>query len=335
MGGAINDEPSEPVSANRWRRYGMDRLYVNESDGQTIGWFDLESGVPVIQLADRAEAFEIAVAGWMDMHPELRMSGAANGVPDGSGDDTAPFIHDGTLTPCERHDASRAGTTTAGSSATDEPCLDLAKNLPGQTLRTLAIAEQQKRPVWTWLNRVLRVHTNERAWRMGEKGEMLVAKKLAELGNRWHVLHSIPIGDKGSDIDHLVIGPGGVFSLNTKHHKNASIRVAGEKFMVNRRGQPYIRNSRFEAERVTRLLGTACDLEINVRGVVVVVNARQFEVREAPGDVHVVNRSRLREWFVAQPLTLNETLVERIFAVARCSSTWTSSRSRRPWPRST
>jgi len=41
------------------------------------------------------------------------------------------------------------------------------------------------------------------------------------------VLDSIPVGDNGSDIRHLVIGPAGVFSLNTKHHFDASFWVAG------------------------------------------------------------------------------------------------------------
>jgi hypothetical protein len=42
---------------------------------------------------------------------------------------------------------------------------------------------------------------------MGEKGEKLVTNELARLGEGWHVLHSIPVGDNCSDIDHLAIGP--------------------------------------------------------------------------------------------------------------------------------
>jgi hypothetical protein len=56
-------------------------------------------------------------------------------------------------------------------------------------------------------------------------------------------LHSIPIGNKGSDLDHLVIGPGGVFSLNAKHHLNASICIAGSVFTVNGQRTNYLRNS--------------------------------------------------------------------------------------------
>ncbi|MGA5029945.1 nuclease-related domain-containing protein [Streptomyces cellulosae] len=38
----------------------------------------------------------------------------------------------------------------------------------------------------------------------------------------WRALHSIPLANK-VDIDHLLIGPGGVFSINTKHHDKRAV----------------------------------------------------------------------------------------------------------------
>jgi len=32
----------------------------------------------------------------------------------------------------------------------------------------------------------------------------------------WAVWHDLPIGTRGANVDHLVVGPGGVFSVNTK-----------------------------------------------------------------------------------------------------------------------
>jgi hypothetical protein len=32
----------------------------------------------------------------------------------------------------------------------------------------------------------------------------------------WHVLHAVPIGTRGTDIDHVVIGPFGLVTVNTK-----------------------------------------------------------------------------------------------------------------------
>jgi len=62
-------------------------------------------------------------------------------------------------------------------------------------------------------------------WRIGADGEEKVAARLAKLVKkdpRWRSLHAIPVGENGSDIDHLVIGPGGTFTLNSKHHPRGS-----------------------------------------------------------------------------------------------------------------
>jgi len=85
--------------------------------------------------------------------------------------------------------------------------------------------------VRTFVARVFGVHTEERAWRVGAVGEEKVADRLAKLVTkdpRWRVLHAIPVGERGSDIDHLAIGPAGVFTINAKYHAGAKIWVGGD-----------------------------------------------------------------------------------------------------------
>jgi hypothetical protein len=320
MSEMIDDDPVGQASVKRWRRFGMDRLYVNEADSRAIGWFDLQTGEQEIKSAARVELFERTVAEWLGAHPGM---GPSNGVelPSGS-------VGQVTLSLEKRTSSSQEHIMTAHTAVTpavsddDASWTDLAQNGPGQAVRAQAIAEQREQPVVTWIARVLGVHTTERAWRMGEKGEELVAKELARLPEGWHVLHSIRVGDSGADIDHLVIGRAGVFSLNTKHHRNASIWVARNVFMVNGQRQPYIRNSRHEAERVARILSRACGTRVDVHGVVVVVNADSFTIKEPPVDVKVLYRLQLRRWLREQSWVLDEASVERIFEAARRSSTW-------------
>ncbi len=53
-----------------------------------------------------------------------------------------------------------------------------------------------------WAARVLDVKTDERAWRLGARGERIVGAKLERLHRKgFHVLHYLPIGSRGSDID--------------------------------------------------------------------------------------------------------------------------------------
>src|SRR3954453_4275595 len=72
-----------------------------------------------------------------------------------------------------------------------------------------------------------------RSWHDGACGELLVGQELSLLPPGWHVLHAIPAGSAGADIDHLVIGPPGVFVLNTKRHLDAAVKVGTQVVWVN------------------------------------------------------------------------------------------------------
>ncbi|MCU1668884.1 MAG: hypothetical protein JWP40_1811 [Blastococcus sp.] len=175
------------------------------------------------------------------------------------------------------------------------------------------------------LARLMGVHTDERAWRLGADGEAQVGAQLDKLMKRdprWRCLHSIRVGRNGADIDHLVIGPGGVFSLNTKNRPGARIWVAGDTVMVNGMRHPYIRNSRHEATRAGRLLTEACRFEVAVTGVVVAVNAQDLTIKKPPADVHVIHRGRLRRWLRGRTDVLDAGTVDAIFQQARRVATW-------------
>lgn len=55
-------------------------------------------------------------------------------------------------------------------------------NRPGAAAREQAVALRREAPVRTLLARAMRVHTDERAWRIGADGEEAVAARLARLG---------------------------------------------------------------------------------------------------------------------------------------------------------
>jgi len=202
-----------------------------------------------------------------------------------------------------------------------EPEHDLVANKPGQAARGMALAAKQAAPVKTALARVLGVHTAERAARVGADGEEEVGKRLQKLGEGWRILHAVPVGDRGSDIDHVVIGPPGVFTLNTKNHSGKKVWVAERTFMVSGQKQHYLRNSRFEAERASKLLSKACGFRVTVEPIIVVL-AAELTIKAMPPDVHVVGRKRIAKWLTGRPPTLAPEGVEIIFEKARRDSTW-------------
>lgn len=109
--------------------------------------------------------------------------------------------------------------------------VDISTTEAGAAARERAIAEREAQG---WLRhgvaRLLGVRAEERAWRIGAAGEQAVAEQLAKLGPEWRVLHAVRVGERGADIDHVAVGPPGVFTINAKHHPNSSVWVGGDTF---------------------------------------------------------------------------------------------------------
>ena len=331
----------------RWTRYGHDRLYVQTADGIRLGYQDVKTGQTVVEDETHRKAVETATAAFggtpatpvavpmQAMPVEVPVPALAAPAADVPAPAPAPAVApqtaQATMSPTERAPASTAIKATETAPAVKElPTMpdwtDLGLNRPGQAAREQAVAHRQAAPVKTLLARVLRVHTDERAWRVGADGEEAVAARLAKLGPDWRVLHAVPVGDRGSDIDHVVIGPAGVFTINAKNHPNASIWVGGNTFMVNGHRQPYIRNSRHEAARAGRLLTAACGFPVTASALIAVIGAhRGFTVREQPpgGDVHVLTRREVDRWLRKRDAgVLGPLQVEAVHDAARRSDTW-------------
>lgn len=296
---------------------------MHDGNGAAMGWRDLLTGEDLIDAPERADELRAAVEAWQAsqgndsaaVSPPSRSHVAPQEAVTAAPVETAP----------ER--AAQAPTVDPEPSIPVAPPMwdDLAGHRAGEMARQQAVALKQAAPVRTFVARVFGVHTDERAWRIGADGEEKVAARLAKLAKkdpRWRVLHAIPVGDNGSDIDHLVIGPGGVFSLNAKHHPGARIWVRDNAFRVNGQQQPYIRNSRHEALRAGRYLTAACGFPVAVTGIVVPVDADDLTIKQQPADVVVVNRMALAPWLRRRPDLLEEATVDAIFEAARRSTTW-------------
>jgi hypothetical protein len=93
-------------------------------------------------------------------------------------------------------------------------------------------------------------------WARGAAGELVTAALLERLPRRrWVVLHDLALPGSRANIDHLVIGPTGVWVVDTKAYR---ARVAPRWHQVLVAGAPMRTAAvRWEAEVVSRLLGVA------------------------------------------------------------------------------
>jgi hypothetical protein len=160
------------------------------------------------------------------------------------------------------------------------------------------------------------------SWYLGVTGEIAVGQILATLPPEWTSFHALPIGKKGSDIDHIVIGPGGVFTINTKHHAGKPVWVGERTVMVSGQKQPYIRNSEYEAGRVTKVLRERMPLLPAAQPVLALVSPKALTIKTKPELVKVVADTRLRRWLLERPVVFDGAELGQLAAIIDDPATW-------------
>ena len=168
------------------------------------------------------------------------------------------------------------------------------------------------------------LHDDAWPWYTGAIGEIEVGRMLTALGPEWFVRHSIPIGAGTKDVDHLVIGPGGVFAINTKHHSGAKVWVGDYIVSVNGGKHHYLKAGRTDGVDVARRLAARVEFPVPVRAVIAVLNPRSLSdsrhVNARP--VAVVDARNLVRWIQQQPHQLSDTQLALIKLAAEEPATW-------------
>lgn len=153
------------------------------------------------------------------------------------------------------------------------------------------------------------------------RGEARVAHQLGRLPDGWHVLHPVPVGQRADDRVHLVVGPGGVFTLDTQFHPSSKIWSNGEALWVNGRRTHELASSRFAADRAGEVLTRAVGVPVVAESVVVMVGSGLASAGE-PDRVHLVYLELLVRWMKAREHVLAPDAVDAIVDRARRSTTW-------------
>ena len=179
-------------------------------------------------------------------------------------------------------------------------------------------------PITLFRSTVLRQRTDERAWRKGANGERFAAWVLGGLPKGWHVLNDIPVGDRGANIDHLVIGPGGAFTVNTKN-LTGKVVIYSRALYVNGHRASYYPAAKHEAERASKLLTAQLGRPVTVTGVLAIL-ADDFDIKERPTDLLVGTPRGVKAKFLKAPVSLSAQDVIEITAAASKPETWTSPR---------
>ncbi|WP_308049731.1 nuclease-related domain-containing protein [Streptomyces sp. TRM72054] len=256
------------LTVNPWKRHGKDRLYVNLPDGTAVAWADRLTKVITIKVEKyRREAVALLRQHLGDsatVRPASPQSGAASPLPSVR----PPRQSESSAPPRRDRPVALPDLTVAD---------DLAENRPGAAVLETIAARGPSSPQRLWA-KMLRRPSDWDSWYTGLEGERRVGRELQRLsGHGWKVLHGVPKAN-GGDIDHLLIGPGGVFAINTKHHQGASVWVGDTMARVNGgKPVPYAAASKAEAVYVRGVLERYCGFSVPVEPVLVFVGVASLD----------------------------------------------------------
>jgi hypothetical protein len=165
--------------------------------------------------------------------------------------------------------------------------------------------------IWT-LGRLFVTPQHIRAWRVGAVGEEKTAAALERLGDSWVVLHDRRIPGSRANIDHIAIGPPGVFVIESKDY-SGQVSLGGNEIRVNGRRVGWVDQVRREADAVLAVL--PADFQKSPAPVTPIICVHRASIpwlRSSAGGVWVVSGGGLVKRFSDAPALLDDHRVREI-----------------------
>ena len=163
-----------------------------------------------------------------------------------------------------------------------DPDEDLTTHQPGQGLGTMAKWAQVTDPDEP---------PKPNSYAKGILGEQDVAARLDPLTRTgWRVLHSVMVNESGGDIDHVLIGPPGVFTINTKSHPGGRVDIKSDAIWVGRYRKDYAEHALAEAAQATNRLRFASGLNVTVIPTIIILTGPEgrLTIKSRPPGVMVI-----------------------------------------------
>jgi hypothetical protein len=155
-------------------------------------------------------------------------------------------------------------------------------------------------------------------WRRGAVGEQRTARLLAGLERQgWAVLHDLAVPGSLANLDHLVIGPGGVFVIDSKQYRGRlQLDPSGRLWHGRYPLSPTLQAVSFEADRAALVL---TDPDVVVVPIVAVHGVQVPRGKVVIQGVPVVPARRLPRMLRQLPAVLGPERVAALAAQARIS----------------
>ncbi|MEV7011294.1 nuclease-related domain-containing protein [Streptosporangium sp. NPDC051022] len=165
-----------------------------------------------------------------------------------------------------------------------------------------------------------RTHSTVPAWRRASVAERQTEAQLKRMERGgYRSLHARAIPDSEAQIDHLVVGPTGVYAVDSeKWDKRLPVRVQSHRKLFHGpfSQKPRLDEARWEASRAAELIGEALGREVTIIPSLAIYGPaipwKVLTVRE----VDVFDGSRVRKWITKRERSLTDAEIDEIYEVA-------------------
>ena len=135
-------------------------------------------------------------------------------------------------------------------------------------------------------------------FRKGAASEVLIGYILESLSNDHTVIHGLKPKSRYGDIDHVVIGPSGVYAINTKNWKGIVAADGKGELLWNGKPtkKPEVKNLTHTVMSIREEIKRLFELNLYIRGVLAFPAARVEARWGSTGHVHCVTDEKLYEY---------------------------------------
>ncbi len=156
---------------------------------------------------------------------------------------------------------------------------------------------------------------DELTWPLYQRavGTLETARLIGRLDDDWSVVDDVRVDGSPLRIDHLLIGPAGVFTISTLDQSDQSVWIARAAFELAGPSHNHIRNSALEVGFVERRLSELLGVPVEASGIVVASDPAPALLPDDPRDVTLVRPKDLLTVLRARPVVLSP---ERVDAIA-------------------
>lgn len=161
----------------------------------------------------------------------------------------------------------------------------------------------------------------------GAMAERAVVAALDALGPNWTVLHGVSADPGLPTVEHLLVGPPGVFAIGIHNHRGGKVWVGERTMIVDGEAKPDLAVAQAQRRAVEERMSRATGSSTTVVPCLLIVAPLELEARKRPRGTEVLPVAELRAWLAELPRLHSQATVDRCAAAAADPATWATSSS--------